>query len=123
MFAKIRFAWLAAVVLLSGWLLPAASLFSQIEETEELITITGQVLAAAYNENDSVTAVVISVTLFSDDSTEYESVENYYVADNEQGSELLNYIECFVEATGIIAVNDDGEKIIYVEEFEVLRQD
>lgn len=102
---------------------PASNLFSQIEETEDLITITGQVLAAEYDQNDSVIAVVISVSLLSDDSTEDEVVENYWVADNEKGVELFNYIECFVEATGFIEVNDEGENMIYVEDFTVIKND
>ena len=90
-------------------------------ENEE-ITITGVVLPAEYDEDDNVTAVVISVTITPEDTTEDEYTENYLVTDNEKGRELLGLVDYTVKATGTEGTDEEGYLTLTVTEYEIIEE-
>ena len=97
--------------------------FNLIAQPEnEEITITGIVLPAEYDEDDNVTAVVISVTITPEDSTENEYIENYFVTDNEKGRELLELIDYTVKATGTEDTDEEGYLIFNVTDYKIIEE-
>ena len=67
-------------------------------------TITGIIVPAEWGENDKVTEIAIQTT---DD-------EEYLIARNKKGKELLDFIDLKVEATG--AVGEEDGDAIFVDE-------
>ena len=89
-------------------------------EQEKEATITGEIVAIDWDEEENVTAVAISVEIVPDDTTEEVYYEEYKVADNEIGMELIELVGKTVEATGIIETDEDENKMIYVKKYSVI---
>lgn len=89
------------------------------QESDE-VTLTGVVLPDEYDENDNVIAVIISVTITPTDTTEEEYTENYLVADNEKGRELLKLVDYTVKATGTVMTDKNGYLIFNVTDYEII---
>lgn len=85
-------------------------------------TITGEVTAVEWDDNDQVTAVAITVTReIQDDQGEPLSVmEDYYVMDTAKGRELLKLVGKTVQATGEVTEDEEGIKTIEVSAYKVL---
>lgn len=93
---------------------------------EDTVSIVGTVKALEWDENDNITAVVISVETALEDTTEeaYEIIdEEYYVSDNIKGRELLKMVGETVEATGSVEEDDEGNKTIHVLSYQVIREE
>ena len=84
------------------------------------VTIEGQVQAIEWDEDENVISVVISVEIVPDDSTEDVYYEEYKVADNEKGQELVELVGKTVNATGKIETDEDESKIIYITEYKII---
>lgn len=91
------------------------------QESDE-VTLTGVVLPDEYDENDNVIAVIISVTITPTDTTEEEYTENYLVADNEKGRELLKLVDYTVKATGTVMTDKNGYLIFNVTDYEIIEE-
>ncbi|MDP8214417.1 MAG: hypothetical protein RAO92_01320 [Candidatus Euphemobacter frigidus] len=74
------------------------------------ITIKGIVNAADWEDDGSIIRVAI---LTSDD-------EEYLVADNEMGRELLDFESEGVKATGVVSESEYGEKTIILSSYNVI---
>ena len=74
------------------------------------VTITGIVKPEGWEENDEVTAVSISTA----------GEEEYLVADNDRGEELLDRVGEKVKVTGITREDKFCGNVITVEQYEVL---
>lgn len=93
---------------------------------EDTVTIVGTVKALDWDENDNITAVMISVETALEDTTEeeYEVIdEEYCVSDNIKGRELIKMIGETVEATGSVEEDDEGNKTIHVISYQVIRKE
>jgi hypothetical protein len=88
---------------------------------QDSTTITGIVTPVEWDEEESVIAVAITVTIEPEDSTEESYTEDYLVGDTEKGNELLQLIDEIVEATGTIETDEYGNKTIYVESYRVVK--
>ena len=94
----------------------------EMEEQEEELedTIEGQVNPIEWDEDENVIAVSISVEIVSDDSTEDVYYDEYKVADNETGQELIELVGRTVKATGKIETDENESKIIFITEYKVI---
>jgi hypothetical protein len=90
-------------------------------ESEET-TITGTVVEAEWDEDGNITAVAISVTISPDDPDEEEYAEEYSVANNEKGKELLELVGKEVEATGKVETDEYGYMTIFVSDYKVIKK-
>lgn len=105
------------VIALAVWVVPGMA--SQDEEE----TIIGTVTAVDWDEDGNIVAVAISVTIESDDPDEEVYQIDYYVADTKKGNELINQVDKLVRATGKVEEDTDGNKTIYISEYEVIEED
>ena len=87
------------------------------------VTITGKIVASDWDDEDNVIAVVISVTVFPDDPDEDEYSEDYLVANNEMGRELLTLVGRSIEAIGKVETDEDGSKTIYIESYSLTMEE
>ena len=98
---------------------------SSVPRTEE-VTITGVVNPVEWDDEDNATAVAITVSSEIEPEEEEEEPEtieeDYYVADNEKGKELLEHIGKTVEATGTVVEDEEGTKTITVIGFKVIEK-
>ena len=102
----------------------SASIYSHVRE--DTVIITGTVEAYKWDENDSITAVVISVEIVVEDPTEevHETeYEDYYVYDTIEGRELLTMVGETVEATGVVEEDENGNKTIFVLSYRVIKEE
>ena len=74
-------------------------------------TIRGTVFPVEWDENDNVVQVVIDTP----------DQEGYLVHKNKKGSELLEFIRREVEISGSVREDEDGDLIIKVKEFRLIR--
>ncbi len=112
---------LALVFLVAISLIPAQVIFSQ--DVEEETTIEGEVTPIDVDDEDNVTAVAISVTITPDDPDKEEYIVDYFVADNEKGKELLKHVGEKVKATGTVVEEEDGDLLITVTKYEVIKKE
>jgi len=101
-------------------LLTSIGLFADTDKNEEL-KITGTVMAMSWDDEDNVNLVAISVTVMLEDSSEYS--EDYIVLDNEKGKDLIKLVGETVKASGIVGIDEDGNKTILISEFEVIKEE
>lgn len=73
------------------------------------VTITGTVYAAAWDDNDNVTAVVIG-----------DMGKEYVIVANAAGKELFQLDFKVVRATGIIGEDSEGNTTLTVTSYEVM---
>ncbi len=92
--------------LLFGFIIALLISIAAIAAQDEEVSITGAVTAWEWDDDNNVTAVAIS----TDD-------EDFVVAPDELGMELLELLDHKVEATGTVSINDNDEKIILVSEY------
>ena len=90
------------------------------QEEPEVKTIQGTVVATEWDEDDNVSGVAISVVVEPEDETEEAYVEEYIVADNAKGHELLNLVGEEVEATGTLETDEDGYITITVMSYKIM---
>jgi len=77
----------------------------------ETVEVTGIVYAAAWDDNDNVTAVVIEV----------DNGENMLVTNSGKGGELLKLDDgTQVKANGSISITEDGIRSITVSKYSIL---
>lgn len=74
-------------------------------------TIRGTVFPVEWDENDNVVQVVIDTP----------GQEGYLVHQNKKGRELLEFIRREVEISGSVREDEDGDLIIKVKEFRLIR--
>ena len=121
MFKKMNF-FIAILFCLSFTLLfTNTAAFSQDVDEDE-ITIVGEVLATQYDDDDNVLEVAICVTFAPEDTTEEESVEYYWIVNDEIGQELLNLVGKTVEATGVVKLDEDDDIIFTVRKYEIIEE-
>ncbi|MBN2008609.1 hypothetical protein JW960_04595 [candidate division KSB1 bacterium] len=87
---------------------------------DDVVTITGTVVAYSWDEDENVTDVAIVVPVVPEDHEEEEYNEEYLVGDTKKGKELLNLVDSTITATGKVETTDDGTLVIYVTEYKVL---
>lgn len=117
--------WLAILVPGIVLLLTRVAIAVDNDDVEE--TISGTVVAVAWNEDNEATAIAIRVETpaeSSEDEDEYE--ENYIeygVTDTKKGNELWDHIGEMVEAVGTVTTDEDGAMTINVTSFKVIETD
>ncbi len=79
------------------------------------MTVTGQLEKAAIDEK---TGKVIAVEIWAESG---EITEYYLVNDDDKGNELLRYAGGRVKATGLVEEDEDGNKIISVTNYTLLK--
>lgn len=74
------------------------------------VTITGTVYAAAWDENENVTAATIVAW----------TGEEYAIVNNAIGQQLFKLDSKDVKATGIVGEDSEGNKTITISKYEVI---
>ena len=77
-------------------------------ETE--VQLRGTVFATDYDDKGNVVAVSILEV----------AGEEYFVVNDEVGSELLKLVDKILKVTGVISVDKDGKKIIRIKKYELV---
>ena len=99
-----------------------AAVFPNIYLDEE--TIVGTVVVLEKDEEDNITAVGINVTVeVEEEEGFYEINEIYWVDNNEKGEEILTLVGETIQATGSVTVNEDGEYIMKVLSYIILKME
>jgi len=73
-------------------------------------TISGTIFPAKWNERGEVVMLVIDTT----------DQDEYYVAPNKKGKELLSFIHHQVEITGSLSDGDNGGFVIHVKNYKII---
>jgi ABC-type transport system substrate-binding protein len=94
-----------ALVLLSG--VCATNMFAANE-----VTITGTVYAAAWDDNENVTAATIVAWMG----------EEYAIVNNAIGQQLFKLDSKDVKATGVVGEDSEGNKTITVTKYETVTE-
>jgi hypothetical protein len=81
---------------------------------EKQVTITGSVEKAAIDEKGAVIAVEIWVAV--GDTYDY-----YLVNDTPEGNAILAHVGSKITATGILEEDEDGNKILSVKSYSILK--
>ena len=116
---KINLLAVGLFVLVLSFVSTNINLFAQ---SEEEVTIEGIVSAVEWDEDDNVTAVAISVTIIPEDTTEEQYTEEYLVANNKKGRELLELVGETVKATGTVETDEEGYMTIYVTDYAAIKE-
>ena len=91
-----------------------------------LTTITGVVVPMEEDSDGNPTLVALSVSVGVEEVVEAEEyafediTEEYFVASTEKGYRLLKLKDETVEVTGVVAVDEDGNKTIFVKRYRVI---
>ena len=115
---KVLFIGLINVATPSFFVLGNCDTQNQEQAKEEMIS--GVVTAIEWDEEKNVTAVAITIEIVPDDSTEDTYYEKYRVANDEKGLELLEMVGELVEATGKIEIDEEDNKLIYINRYKVI---
>jgi hypothetical protein len=80
------------------------------ENSDGVITIRGILMPADWDMRGNIIATSVS-TYFEED---------YLIEQNPRGEELLPYIRQKVKVRGVVRCQQDGKKVVTVEDFEIV---
>ena len=77
------------------------------------VTVKGIITAMKWDKDDNVIAICLSTS----------NEEEYLIEENPFTDELLNLVFEPVKLTGVVNINEDGSKSIFVKSYELLDED
>lgn len=107
------------VLLMASFVVTNANIIAQEEEVEEA-TIKGTIVAIEWDDDDNVSAVAISVVVEPESDMDEAYVQEYIVANNTRGQELLSLVGEDVEATGTLESDEDGYITITLSSYKII---
>jgi len=75
-------------------------------------TIFGTIFPVRWNEKGEVVTLVIDTT----------DQDEYYIAQNKKGKELLSFIHHQVEIQGTLSESDNGNFVIHVKNYKLMNE-
>ena len=82
------------------------------EIKKDELTISGTIFPAKWNEKGEIVTLVIDTT----------DQDEYYIAHNKKGKELLSFIRVPVEIQGTLSEGDNGNFVIHVKNYKPINE-